>query len=154
MSETGEQARYPVDSEGFVDWLYVSHGDFNRDMYWGYPYLKGRHSDGHLAFGLGLHIKGDERNFPHEAQIHKGDIPQLVDRIKCFQTLRDGFLVDEEQKLRPLTQEEIDNSIERLCEIGIPRNEVIDVTTVSRAGTFNYSILNLAWRFGTDHRPH
>ena len=145
MSESIKSRQYLSDHEGYVDWLYISHGEFDRDMYWGYAYLKGRKHDAHPALGLGLRFRGNEDEYPHSAQIHEDDIPEFVDRVKCFQTLRDGFVADDNGSMRPMTQEEIDASIDRLCVTGVMREELIETTLQSRAQTLNHQVLHLGW---------
>ena len=150
MTEQLQNPKYTTDVDGYVDWVSVSSGEFQQSMYITSPYILGRKTDGHPPLGLGLRVKGDERDFPHAASMHIEDIPEFTKRVTVFRQLRDGFKRDQEDALVPLTQEDIDNSIEFLGSFGIDRAEVIDTTLTNRQSTLNYQVLGVSWLLGKE----
>lgn len=148
MGEKLQHPRYSTDLDGYVDWVSVSHGEFNRDMYATSPYINGREADGYPKLGTGLRVKGDERDYPHSASIHIEDIHEFADRVKVFELLRDGYRCDDEEKLVPLTQNEIDSAIEKLSSFGLSKEEVITATLTNRRVSMRYSFLNMSFVFG------
>lgn len=148
MSERIQEPRYATDPDGYVGLPSCSYGELGRSMDAVLPYINGRERDGHPALGKGLRISGDPKFFPHDAAIHIDDLGEFTGRVRVFEQLRDGFVREEDEQVRPMTQDEIDVSLEKLTSFGLSRQEIIDVTTVSRRSTLNHQMLNLRFMLG------